>query len=181
MVTRFPKNGGAACAYSNGQIDTSTCKIKDCPVDCQVSNWGSWGSCSASCGGGTQTRSRTITRQPSNGGLACPSLTESQSCNTQGCPINCAVSGWSNWSSCSGCRTNYEPRAYTYYIIQYGTSSRSRSITQYPQNGGASCPNTIETANCCDVLKNSHSACQYSFYRRLKDGVNIPCSEYGLV
>lgn len=48
------------------------------PVDCVVS---SFGACSASCGGGTQTR--TIITPPANGGAACPAL--SQACNTQPC------------------------------------------------------------------------------------------------
>ena len=69
------------------------------PVNCQVSSWGrwtdtsGWGSCSANCGGGTQTkkqeRKRPITVQPRHGGRACPALTETQSvsrsCNTQPC------------------------------------------------------------------------------------------------
>lgn len=62
------------------------------PVDCEVSAWGSWqaGAWSA-CSNGTQsrteTRSRTVTRQPANGGQACPVLTEtrtvSQPCSAE--------------------------------------------------------------------------------------------------
>jgi hypothetical protein len=57
------------------------------PVDCVVSNWSNWGECSATCGGGTQTRTRTIITPPANGGQQCPALSEIQTCNTQACPV----------------------------------------------------------------------------------------------
>ena len=85
-----------------------------CVVNCQVSGWsswtdigdGSWGSCSKSCGGGTQTkdqeRERTITTQPQNGGRACPHLRETQSvsrsCNMQACP--CGIDLYKKDGSC---------------------------------------------------------------------------------
>ena len=45
--------------------------------------WTNWSNCSASCGGGTQSRSCT-NPAPANGGLNC-SGSSSQSCNTQSC------------------------------------------------------------------------------------------------
>ncbi len=53
-------------------------------------NWGSWaafGSCSVTCGGGTQTHTRLCNNPaPANGGATCPgSASESVSCNTQAC------------------------------------------------------------------------------------------------
>jgi hypothetical protein len=56
------------------------------PQNC-VATPNAWGACSATCGGGTQTRGYTITTSESGGGT-CPerSQTDSQDCNTQDCP-----------------------------------------------------------------------------------------------
>ena len=47
-----------------------------------------WSECSATCGGGTQTRTRTCTNPaPAHGGLDCQGeSTETQDCNTLPCP-----------------------------------------------------------------------------------------------
>ena len=56
------------------------------PVDCKWSAW-TWGTCSVTCGGGTQSGTRTKTQQASNGGTACTGGdTTTRSCNTETCP-----------------------------------------------------------------------------------------------
>jgi len=55
------------------------------PNNCAVNAWGAWGACDKECGGGSQTRTRTIKTQPEQGGQACPSLTETRECNTEAC------------------------------------------------------------------------------------------------
>jgi hypothetical protein len=47
--------------------------------------WSAWSTCSASCGGGTQTRTCT-NPTPESGGANCVG-SSSQSCNTQSCPV----------------------------------------------------------------------------------------------
>lgn len=56
-------------------------------VDGAWSSWGAYGTCSVTCGGGTQSRTRTCTNPtPQYGGAACPGTdTTSQDCNTQIC------------------------------------------------------------------------------------------------
>ena len=55
-------------------------------VDCQLSTWSTWVACSATCGGGTQHRSRVVEKVAQNGGVICSgSLVETQTCNTQTC------------------------------------------------------------------------------------------------
>ena len=57
-----------------------------CPrTNCAVTSFNQWSSCSQPCGnGGTQTRTRTVTRRPSCGGSSCPPLRETRACN-RGC------------------------------------------------------------------------------------------------
>merc|ERR1719502_2501098 len=65
--------------------------------DCAVGAWGEFSVCSADCGGGTHSRSRSVISEPTGAGAACPELSEAAQCNSQACPVNCIVSGWGNF------------------------------------------------------------------------------------
>ena len=55
-------------------------------VNCRWSDWGSYSSCSKTCGGGTQSFSRSKVINEANGG-SCPGLsTMARNCNTENCP-----------------------------------------------------------------------------------------------
>jgi hypothetical protein len=49
-----------------------------------VSAWSSWTPCSSSCGPGTSSRTRTVTRPESNGGVSCPDLHQDKKCRGEG-------------------------------------------------------------------------------------------------
>ena len=56
-------------------------------VNCMWSGWTPWNDCSASCGGGTQLRYRTVEQTAENGGQMCEGEpSESQACGTNACP-----------------------------------------------------------------------------------------------
>lgn len=132
-VITEPAGAGAACP---DLIQTQSCNMQPCPVDCVVSAWSAWSGCSKPCGGGEQTRTRTITTYPMFGGTACPNLTETQACNTQPCPVDCVVSAWSAWSPCSA-------------TCGGGTQTRTRTIVTPAAYGGTACPsNLMETQSC---------------------------------
>ena len=60
----------------------------DNSVDGKWTEFVDWSECSATCGGGTQTRTRTCTNPaPAHGGSDCQGeSSETQDCNTQDCP-----------------------------------------------------------------------------------------------
>ena len=54
-------------------------------VDCKVGDWKPWGECSTTCNNGTKTRARAVVEEPENGGVMCPDLEETETCNTDHC------------------------------------------------------------------------------------------------
>ena len=56
-------------------------------VDCVWGEFGEWTECSATCGTGSQSRTRTIETPAQNGGVACSGAEmETRDCNTETCP-----------------------------------------------------------------------------------------------
>ena len=89
------RNGGKDC-IGNSRI-TQQCQKKQCPVavDCKWSNWEKSGTCSKSCGGGTQTWQRTELIKSKYGGTPCQGeATFTEDCNTVSCPDQ------GKWISC---------------------------------------------------------------------------------
>jgi len=54
-------------------------------VACKTGIWSAWGRCTKTCGGGKQTRSRSVLREAEHGGTKCGALESSQSCGTVPC------------------------------------------------------------------------------------------------
>ena len=76
-ISCYPNSQSSSVASFPYVINIST---PSAPVD---GGWSDWGTCSATCGGGTQTRTCT-NPTPANGGANCVG-DSSQSCNTQSC------------------------------------------------------------------------------------------------
>ena len=93
-----------SCVSKEGSLPRNTlrrCKrvhreLKSCDYTCTDvvnggwSGYGDWSECSATCGGGTQTRTKTCTNPaPANGGADCVGdAEETRECNVEECPVD---------------------------------------------------------------------------------------------
>ncbi|XP_056022086.1 uncharacterized protein LOC125650831 [Ostrea edulis] len=149
MDNCFPnpcKNGGTC--YEEGMDYTCTCSGNWFGQRCTDlngvwANWGSWGSCSQTCGPGTQTRSRTCTNPaPQGSGSSCAgSSTSSQSCQDMVC-IPDIDGQWGQWSSYSACPVT----------CGNGDRVRTRNCDSPAQSGkGADCPGPSSQVLVCSL------------------------------
>ena len=151
--------GGKPCGLlSQHQL----CGMINCPVDCAVTPWGTWGACNKKCIDrsvpnvvlGKRKRVRMIMTTTSDGGKQCPSLVESAPCDPGPCQIHCEVSQWhangvadpsyddlsnqpgsTSWSTCSK-------------TCGRGVRKRVRFVIQHSQFGGYVCPKLKDEVEC---------------------------------
>ena len=129
-VVRPQEGTGALCPATR---DTLSCTPNQ---NCEVTAWASWAACTQTCGGGVSSRTRVISQTMFGSGTPCPSTTDTASCNTLYCPVDCAVGSWQEWGACTvSCGT--------------GSSSRSRFIAEAASFGGMACPASLTEALGC--------------------------------
>jgi hypothetical protein len=105
-------------------------------VDCGMSPWSMYSTCSRDCDGGTRSRTRTVLIRAHDGGRECANLKEEETCNTQSCvSIDCRVTQWGNFDECSK-------------MCGSGTQIRVRTILQAPEYDGITCPQLSEDRQC---------------------------------
>jgi hypothetical protein len=139
-ITTAASHGGDACradgvSVADGQLGPAhVCGDSPCdpqPADCKGS-WGELTACSDPCGGGSQTRTYTVTAQAIAGVKVCPVadglVDDPRACNAHACPQDCQ-GHWSDYGSCSS-------------SCGGGTKSRQYVVTRNAAGGGAQCPNT---------------------------------------
>ena len=134
-----PANGGANC--TGEASETQACNENACPVNGGWSAPGQWSACSATCGGGSQSRSKICNNPvPANGGTDCSGVAyETQACNENACPVNGGWSAPGQWSACSA-------------ACNGGTQSRSKICNNpAPENGGAACSGAASETQVCNT------------------------------
>jgi len=128
--------GGKECTVK--LYDTLPCNDVPCPSDCKWQEWSAWSTCSATCLGGTHTRSRNKTEAVGEG-KPCDDAdkpAEEQPCNSEvPCPVDCKFMPWDAWTDCS-------------VTCGMGTRKRVRA-KQEEQNGGTPCPEKSEEEGSC--------------------------------
>lgn len=146
-IETYPSAGGKGCDGSLKEITSCNVGPDHCvelkeeehlavPIDCELTDYSPWSSCSVSCGGGNQERSREIRVEPSNTGLPCKdTLSEIRSCNEDDCPslvvdkgnpIDCIWGEWTEWNECT-------------VECGGGARSRTRDIQQCANKVGKPC------------------------------------------
>ena len=123
-IVTEPNETGTPCPPVT---ETRTCTYVP-NVDCVMSNWSDWSTCSA----GTQSRTRSIITPASGTGAACGLTVETRACTL---PVDCVMSEWGAWSNCiSGQRT------------------RTRTVITPASGGGLACGVLSETEACEDPV-----------------------------
>jgi hypothetical protein len=116
-------DGGSKCLPLNA---VRSCNNAPCPVDCSLGDWGGWSKCSAQCGGGVRQRLREVKRANKYGGHPCGAVSESAACSNQACELDCDLTDWTKWSTCSK-------------LCDGGTKKRMKFI-QKRAEGAGKCP-----------------------------------------
>ena len=111
-----------------------------CPVDCIMSSWSSWETCTKSCGGGGQRkRFRQATVQPVGTGAACGATIETDStCGDSACPVDCVQGEWGSWKPAEG---------YKDKLV------RSRIVSRQPAGGGKACHSNEQQKRFSEICK----------------------------
>lgn len=106
-------------------------------IDCEMSSWSDWSSCSVTCGRGVIMKTRKIITKDFNGGKPCPrKLNRKKKCKLAKCPVNCEVGEWGPWSPCSStCGDD-------------AVQKRRRKILRKAKHGGIDCPIHREKRRC---------------------------------
>lgn len=136
-----PPEMGADCPPL---VMSRDCNERACPIDCHVSSWSGWSSCSAPCNGGVMQRARIVRTQAEHGGEPCGQTTQGQNCNIQSCDKDCELSAWTKWGSCSkACDGGFQQRLRHVATRAVGQGScpsdRSRDRLEYKRCNDFEC------------------------------------------
>lgn len=99
MLQRRPRleaAGGSQCPALKAE---RSCNEDPCPVDCALSDWSAFSTCTALCDGGVRQRVRDIKVNPKNEGELCGEIAQSEDCNVQACNVDCVLEDWTAWSA----------------------------------------------------------------------------------
>ena len=128
-------------------------------IGCKVSAWSNWGSCTAQCGPGTRSRTRTVEKLGfADASVECPGAAESEACELKKCPVDCVIGNWTEWQDCiPSCGPDSKQRRY-------------RKITTAGAHSGTECGATTEVKDCDAACPDG--ACRGGVFRTVGDLVS---------
>ncbi|CAF4070391.1 unnamed protein product [Rotaria sp. Silwood2] len=139
--TSTPSQGGSLCR--GDALRTQTCDSNvACPVNGNWTQWGSYSSCSTTCGAGIRTRIRYCNNTNNFNELCIGQALETAVCNVN---VTCPTAGvwktWSSWSTCSGsCGTGLQVRTRTCNVTAGGQQCSGSSLEAQQCNTNITCP-----------------------------------------
>eukprot|EP00397_Hematodinium_sp_SG-2012_P000943 GEMP01000944.1.p1 GENE.GEMP01000944.1~~GEMP01000944.1.p1 ORF type:complete len:1628 (+),score=304.02 GEMP01000944.1:2-4885(+) len=148
--------GGRGCHGAIRRVEPCNVHAGSCAaqpsMDCLLSEWKQWTSCSATCDEGQQTRTREIEENAIGLGKPCAGDTdEIRACTASQCKgetaRNCVWETWSDWENCSvSCGT--------------GQQRRHRTVRTHAKHSGMPCSGVSVELGVC-----SHGPCRSNEYR----------------
>lgn len=140
-ITSPATAGGAPCVGASEE--TKACGVIHEAIQCRLSNWNLWTSCSHTCGSGYRTRKRRIEQYAQFGGTPCTNyVLEVGECITTPCAgaVDCVLTPWSNWAGCEHRMPNQR--------------MRHRKVVTPNQNGGKPCAGSkLEEVDDCSHVE----------------------------
>uniref|UniRef100_A0A8C7YQ18 Spondin-1 n=1 Tax=Oryzias sinensis TaxID=183150 RepID=A0A8C7YQ18_9TELE len=132
-MVKMPPADGSICGAE--VLEVEKCMMPEChTIPCLLTPWSEWSDCSVTCGKGSRTRQRML-KSPLELGECTEDLEQVEKCMLPECPIDCAMSDWTEWSECNK-------------SCGKGHTIRTRVVTMEPQFGGDPCPETIQRKKC---------------------------------
>lgn len=93
--------GGVQCQ------DSEKIQTRNCAINCQLSDWGDWSACTATCcptgaNCGRHSRTRSVVVPAQYGGTGCATQREQETgCNNGAChAVPCGVTQWGSYTAC---------------------------------------------------------------------------------
>jgi len=162
------KIAGSQCLQWLEAADPNTWKdnylCSGATVNCAWNAWGAYGTCSKTCGQGSQTRSRTNT-PAQYGGVACSgSTTSSKSCQVRSCP---AIGGyWNTYTGWSDMNGDGSSRYLDRQTLSCGSSAQKLLTSFHMERSG----NRIRYKQKCATLSSATASKQVKYTGTNDDG-----------